>query len=122
MAVFTDEGKMIICDFCKEEIRPHHQNCPRCGAPVKTSKKKHASQPQAPLPPARMGETPISTAAVILGMLGFLLQITAVPALILALIARRKEPEGEVYYKLAFWFSVSGGSRHLGLDRHSRRG
>ena len=89
-----------ICEYCRSELPPDATCCPYCGAtPVPVTS---ATQPFA-VPQS----TTLSITAFVLALVGFAVIITFIPALIVGLIALKKEPKGKVFAWIAV--GISGG-------------
>ncbi|TKJ37300.1 hypothetical protein CEE36_11175 [candidate division TA06 bacterium B3_TA06] len=116
----------MICEYCRSELPPDATYCPYCGAevpetvtpppvPVTPTPVTPTTLPQAtqqeivPAPAVGAGLTSqtLSITAFVLALVGLAVIITFIPALIVGIIALKKEPKGKVFAWIAI--GISGG-------------
>jgi len=100
-----------ICEYCRSEIPSDVTCCPYCGAEPVTPAPV-TPPPATPVTPATQPfavpqSTTLSITAFVLALVGFVVIITFIPALIVGLIALKKEPKGKVFAWIAV--GISGG-------------
>jgi len=107
-----------ICEYCRSELPPDAAYCPYCGAepvtppPATPPPVPVTPSPATPVTPATQPfavpqSTTLSITAFVLAIVGFAVIITFIPALIVGLIALKKEPKGKVFAWIAV--GISGG-------------
>ncbi|MBA7624580.1 hypothetical protein ES703_31989 [subsurface metagenome] len=116
-----------ICEYCRSELPPDATYCPHCGAepvtpvtpppvtPTPVPVTPTPTSPQAtrqeivPAPAVGAGLTSqtLSITAFVLALVGLAVIITFIPALIVGIIALKKEPKGKVFAWIAI--GISGG-------------
>ena len=105
-----------ICEYCRSELPPDATYCPYCGAepvtPPPVTPPPVTPSPATPVTPATQPfavpqSTTLSITAFVLAIVGFAVIITFIPALIVGLIALKKEPKGKVFAWIAG--GISGG-------------
>ena len=100
-----------ICEYCRLELPSDATCCPYCGAEPVTPAPV-TPPPATPVTPATQPfavpqSTTLSITAFVLALVGFAVIITFIPALIVGLIALKKEPKGKVFAWIAV--GISGG-------------
>ncbi|TET21570.1 MAG: zinc-ribbon domain-containing protein [Candidatus Stahlbacteria bacterium] len=120
-----------ICEYCRSELPPDATYCPHCGAepvrpapvtptpvtpvpvtppPVTPTTSPQATQQEivpAPAVGAGLTSQTLSITAFVLALVGLAVIITFIPALIVGIIALKKEPKGKVFAWIAI--GISGG-------------
>jgi|GEM_PF-6511820 len=112
------------CEYCRSELPPDATCCPHCGAePVTPAPVPVTPTPVTPTPTspqatqqeivsapavgAGLTSQTLSITAFVLALVGLAVIITFIPALIVGIIALKKEPKGKVFAWIAI--GISGG-------------
>lgn len=105
------------CEYCRSELPPDATYCPYCGAepvtpapvtPTPTSPQATRQEiVSAPAVGAGLTSQTLSITAFVLALVGLAVIITFIPALIVGIIALKKEPKGKVFAWIAI--GISGG-------------